>query len=394
MPGIAAADVVVRVFLGSRSAGSRQVEEQEMASEAEIAAMRRALALSLQQLGTTNPNPCVGAVVLDRTGAVAGEGFTQPIGGDHAEIGALRMAGDAARGGTVVVTLEPCCHVGRSQRCTDAIQQAGVARLVYALADPHSVAAGGAKLLATAGVDVEGGVLTDEAAVVLGPWVTAAGRDRPYLTWKYAATLDGRTAATDGSSRWITGQAARADVHRLRLQADAVIVGVGTVVADDPQLTVRDVPAPRQPLRVVVDSDARTPVESRVVDGAAPTLIAACDDADPERVAGLRAYAKVELLPRRAGHVDLDALLRCLRSHEVFLAFVEGGATLAASFLRRGLVDRLVGYYAPALLGAGAATVGDLGITGIDQAVRLRTVEVAQLGDDVRITTVPATGDS
>jgi diaminohydroxyphosphoribosylaminopyrimidine deaminase/5-amino-6-(5-phosphoribosylamino)uracil reductase len=368
-------------------------EEEEMASPAELVAMRRALALSADHLGTSNPNPCVGAVVLDAAGEVAGEGFTQPVGGDHAEVGALRAAGPRARGGTLVVTLEPCCHVGRSQRCTDAIETAGVARLVYALDDPHQIAAGGAQRLAASGVDVEGGVLAAEAAMVLGPWVTAAARQRPYLTWKYAVTLDGRAAAVDGSSQWITGEAARRDVHRQRLEADAVIAGIGTVLADDPQLTVRDCPAPRQPLRVVVDSDARTPADRRVLDGTAPTLVAVCDDAPPERVAALRSRAQVELLQRRDGSVDLAALLSCLRAHDVFLALLEGGATLAAGFLRLGLVDRLVGYYAPALLGGGAPTVGELGIDSIDRAARLEVVDVTRIGADVRITTVPRNGE-
>jgi diaminohydroxyphosphoribosylaminopyrimidine deaminase/5-amino-6-(5-phosphoribosylamino)uracil reductase len=250
-----------------------------MATAVEIAAMRRALELSAARLGSSNPNPCVGAVVLDARGEIAGEGFTQPVGGDHAEVVALRAAGGRARGGAIVVTLEPCAHTGRSRRCTEVIEAAGVARVVYALGDPNPVAAGGGEQLAAVGIDVEAGVLADEAALVLGPWATAAGRDRAHLTWKYAATLDGRTAAADGSSRWITGELARADVHRLRAEADAVMVGIGTVLADDPQLIARDWPASRQPLRVVVDSNARTPVDGKVLDGSAATLIAICDDA-------------------------------------------------------------------------------------------------------------------
>ncbi len=366
-----------------------------MASPAEIAAMRRALELSVQHLGSSNPNPCVGAVVLDPAGQVVGEGVTQPIGGDHAEVCALRAAGAAARGGTLVVTLEPCSHVGRSQRCTDVITHAGVRRVVYSLADPHPVAAGGAATLTAAGVDVEAEVLAAEAGDVLGPWVTAAGRSRPHLTWKYAATLDGRIAASDGSSRWITGESARADVHRQRLEADAVIVGIGTVLADDPHLTVRDRPALRQPLRVVVDSDARTSLGSRVLDAAAPTVVAVCDDAPAERVRSLRAAgAEVLEVPRCNGVVDLAELLEQLRARDVYIALLEGGPRLAAGFLRRSLVDRVVGYYAPVILGAGVPSLDDLGIGTIDGAMRLTTVDVTQIGDDVRITTVPRIGSS
>jgi diaminohydroxyphosphoribosylaminopyrimidine deaminase/5-amino-6-(5-phosphoribosylamino)uracil reductase len=362
-----------------------------MATAVEIAAMRRALELSAARLGTSNPNPTVGAVVLDVSGKVVGEGVTQPVGGDHAEVVALQAAGDRARGGVIVVTLEPCAHTGRSQRCTEVIQGAGVARVVYGLSDPNPVAAGGGEQLVAVGVDVESGVLAAEAALVLGPWVAAAGRDRAHLTWKYAATLDGRTAAADGSSQWITGELARADVHRLRAEADAVLVGIGTVLADDPQLTARDWPASRQPLRVVVDSDGRTPLDSRVLDKSATTLIAVCDDAPDDRIDALRqAGVEVAVLERSNGHADLAELLTLLRQRDVFVAFLEGGATLAASFLRSGLVDRLIGYYAPALLGSGPAALGDIGIESIGESLRLTTIDVTRLGEDIRITAVPA----
>lgn len=364
-----------------------------MASAVEIAAMRRALELSVAHLGTSNPNPCVGAVVLDAAGEVVGEGFTQPVGGDHAEVVALRAAGKRARGGSVVVTLEPCAHTGRSQRCTEVIQSAGVARVVYSMADPNPVAAGGGQQLSDVGISIEAGVLAAEASLVLGPWATAAGRDRSHLTWKYAATLDGRTAAADGSSQWITGELARADVHRLRAESDAVLVGIGTVVADDPQLTARDWPAARQPLRVVVDSNARTPLGSTVLDGVASTLVAVCDDAPADRIDALRsAGAEVAVLRRVDGRVDLAELLSLLRQRDVFVAFLEGGATLAASFLARGLVDRLIGYYAPALLGSGAAALGDIGIGSIGESLRLTTVDVTQIGNDIRITAIPTNG--
>jgi diaminohydroxyphosphoribosylaminopyrimidine deaminase/5-amino-6-(5-phosphoribosylamino)uracil reductase len=357
-----------------------------MASAAEVAAMERAVALSTLALGSTNPNPCVGAVVVAASGEVIGDGVTEPVGGAHAEIVALRAAGEHARGATLVVTLEPCHHTGRTGPCTDAIVAAGIARVVYALGDPHKVASGGGAALTSAGVDVEAGLLSEAAAGVLGPWVVAAGRGRPYLTWKYAATLDGRSAAADGSSRWITGADARVDVHRERASADAVIVGIGTVLADNPSLTVRDWPTARQPLRVVVDSAARTPVKAKILDDSTATMIAVSADADTARVDALSAAgADLVRLPRRNDGLDLTALLAELYDREARLVLVEGGATLAASFMRADLVDRVVGYHAAAFLGAGAPVLGDLGITSIAATRRLHLEGVTQIGNDVRV---------
>lgn len=352
----------------------------------EKAAMRRAVALAAGAVGRTNPNPAVGAVVLDAAGIFIGEGATQPVGGPHAEIEALRAAGSRARGATLVATLEPCRHAGRTPACTDAIVAAGVRRVVYAVADPHDVAAGGAEALRSAGVDVEAGVLAEEAAVDLGPWLVAVRRRRPHLTWKYAATLDGRTAAADGTSRWITGADARTDVHRLRARSDAVLVGIGTVLADDTALTVRDWPTQRQPLRVVVDGKARTPLSARILDDAAPTVVAVGTDADSERVSRLRAAGTEVLeLPRHDGRLDLHALLAELYEREALQLLLEGGATLAGSFVRQRLVDKVVGYHAPALLGAGPPVLADAGVTTLAAALRLHLHDVRQLGDDVRV---------
>jgi diaminohydroxyphosphoribosylaminopyrimidine deaminase/5-amino-6-(5-phosphoribosylamino)uracil reductase len=357
-----------------------------MASDAERAAMRRAMSLASRALGITNPNPAVGAVVLTAGGDVAGEGVTQQAGGNHAEVEAIAAAGAAARGGTLVVTLEPCRHVGRTGPCTEAITHAGISRVVYAVDDPHEDAGGGAHYLRQQGVDVESGLLADDVSRLIEPWLVGVSRGRPYVTWKYAATLDGRTAAADGTSRWITGPAARADVHRERARADAVIVGIGTVLADDPALTVRDWPATRQPLRVVVDGAARTPTTANVLDRSAPTMVAVGDDAGERAVAALRAAgADVACLPRLDGRLDLVALLAALYEREVRIVLVEGGPTLAASFVGHDLVDRVVGYHAPALLGAGPSLVADVGIRSITQARRLELDDVSRVGDDVRV---------
>lgn len=356
-----------------------------MATDAEHAAMLRAVALAHTALGTSNPNPAVGAVVLDPSGAVAGEGATRSAGQEHAEIVALTQAGDRARDATLVVTLEPCRHAGRTAPCTDAILAAGIARVVYAVADPHETASGGGAVLRAAGTDVEGGVLVDEATQDLEPWLVAVQRRRPHVTWKYAATLDGRTAAADGTSRWITGTDSRRDVHRLRALSDAVVVGIGTVLADDATLTVRDWPTTRQPLRVVVDGKARTPVSAHVLDDSAPTVVAVGVDAERRRVAALREKVEVIELPRSEGRLDLGALLANLYEREVLQVLLEGGATLAGSFVRERLVDRVVGYQAPALLGAGPPVLAEAGVATIADTLRLQVDDVSRVGEDVRV---------
>ena len=360
-----------------------------MASSAEQDAMRRAVALSAHALGATSPNPPVGAVVLDAAGVVVGEGWTRPAGGPHAEVVALTEAGARARGGTAVVTLEPCRHTGRTAPCTIALRDAGIARVVVACADPTVLAGGGAVDLRNQGVDVEAGVLSDEVA--LGPleaWLTSRRTGRPFVTWKYAATLDGRSAAADGTSRWITSAPARADVHRLRGEVDAVVAGVGTVLADDPLLNVRpdlDVPAARQPLRVIVDTHGRTPLTARALAGAHPALVAMRHQVDDP------GYPRTLSLPAgEDGRVDLPALLDALAAeHDVVSVLLEGGPTLAGAFVAAGLVDRIVGYLAPALLGDGPHALAAAGVVTISQAHRFRLDEVSRAGDDIRLVLRP-----
>ncbi|SEP90558.1 diaminohydroxyphosphoribosylaminopyrimidine deaminase / 5-amino-6-(5-phosphoribosylamino)uracil reductase [Streptomyces radiopugnans] len=372
------------------------------ARERERGAMRRAVALSARGLGSTSPNPVVGCVVLDAAGRIVGEGWHRRAGGPHAEVHALAEAGEAARGGTAVVTLEPCDHTGRTGPCSRALIDAGVTRVVYAVADPTPAARGGADTLAAAGIDVEGGLLAEEAAEVNAPWLTSVRLGRPYVRWKYAATLDGRTAAADGTSRWITSGEARADVHRLRAEADAVLVGSGTARADDPHLAVRGVPGAVQPLRVVADTEARAVHPgARVLDGAAPTLVAVADDLPDAATAHLDGHAEVLRLPRAGGHggghgrgLDVTALLTALHGRGVRSVLLEGGATLAGAFVAARAVDRVTAYLAPALLGAGPAALADAGIATIADALRLTVTAIERTGPDLRIDAVPAASAS
>jgi diaminohydroxyphosphoribosylaminopyrimidine deaminase/5-amino-6-(5-phosphoribosylamino)uracil reductase len=336
-------------------------------SDAEVAAVRLAAELAARVAGRTSPNPAVGAVVLDPAGRIAGEGATQPAGKEHAEVMALQAAGDRAAGGTLVVTLEPCNHLGRTGPCTEAVIEAGIARVVYAVDDPNPIAAGGAQRLREAGLQVLAGVEESEVLRgVLGPWRHAVTQARPYVTWKYAGTLDGRGAAADGTSRWISNALSRADVHALRDVVDAIVVGSGTVLADDPQLTVRGVRgagaeelADRQPLRAVMDRRHRVPPDARIFDGAAETVV--LDTAVPR-------FALKALFDRGVRHVLL-----------------EGGPTLAGAFLEARLVDQVVAYIAPKLLGAGPAVLEDAGIRTMSQAVSLEVQDVQRLGDDLKI---------
>ncbi|MFE0105978.1 bifunctional diaminohydroxyphosphoribosylaminopyrimidine deaminase/5-amino-6-(5-phosphoribosylamino)uracil reductase RibD [Streptomyces sp. NPDC059009] len=352
-----------------------------MATAAEAAAMRRAIELAARGLGSTSPNPVVGCVIVDASGETVGEGYHQRAGGPHAEVHALRAAGGKARGATAFVTLEPCNHTGRTGPCAQALIDAGIARVVYAVGDPNPTATGGAQTLRTAQVEVESGLLEAEAEAGNRAWLTSARLGRPHVTWKYAATLDGRTAAADGTSRWITSAESRADVHRLRAECDAVVVGSGTARTDDPHLAVRGVEGANQPLRVVVDSDA-TAVKpgARVLDDAAPTLLAvAADVRPPEGVDSVQ-------LPRAAGGLDMTALLDSLHARGVRSVLLEGGPTLAGAFVAAGVVDRVICYLAPALLGAGPAALTGGGITTIAEALRLDMSETVRLGPDLRIT--------
>jgi diaminohydroxyphosphoribosylaminopyrimidine deaminase/5-amino-6-(5-phosphoribosylamino)uracil reductase len=311
--------------------------------------------------GTTSPNPPVGCVILDADGELVGTGATAPPGGPHAEVVALAQAGERARGGTAVTTLEPCNHTGRTGPCSVALVAAGIAHVHHAAADPNPQAAGGAAHLRAAGVTTS---TTGTDPEPLRAWLHRQRTGRPHVTWKLAASLDGRTAAADGTSRWITGPQARAQVHAERARVDAVVVGTGTALADDPALTARHPDgtlAGHQPLRVVV-GHRPLPAGARLLDDTAVTLL--LDTHDPH------------------------AVLAALTDHPDVL--LEGGATLAGAFAAAGLLDRVVAYVAPVLLGAGPAALGDAGVGTIAQALRFEVESVERVGADVRIVLAPA----
>jgi len=367
----------------------------------DAAHMRRALALAARAIGRTRPNPPVGAVLV-RDGVVVGEGHTAPAGGPHAEIAALAAAGEAARGATLYVTLEPCAHHGRTPPCVEAILGAGVAAVRAAATDPNPDAGGGLAALAAAGLDVALGPCRAVAAALLAPFARHVGTGRPLVTAKYAMSLDGRIATRTGHARWITGPAARRRAHALRDASDAVLVGAGTVRADDPALTTRDVPAdrpPNHPLRVVLHGRGTLPLAARVFAPDLPgrTLLATAG-APARHVAALeRAGVEVLRLPAdAAGRLDLDALLDALGAREVMSLLVEGGATVLGAFLDAGRVDRVVAFVAPRLIGGAAAPAafGGRGIDRMSEARELVDVRVERAGADLVVTGSLAAADA
>ncbi len=354
------------------------------------ALMRRALELAARGRGLTSPNPMVGAVVV-RDGEIVGEGFHERAGGPHAELVALAAAGSRARGATLYVTLEPCNHVGRTPPCVPAIFAAGITRVVAAAADANPfVAGGGAAALRDKGIAVATGLLAAEAMTQNRVFFTAMREGRPHVTLKAGMTADGKIADVHGVARWITGEAARAEAHQQRSEVDAIVAGIMTVLRDDPALTVRlGRPWPREPWRVVLDTDARTPPSARVIAGATPAraLIAVGETAPTARVTALQsAGAIVVACPVRDGRVAVDAVLAALFEREVRAVLVEGGGEENASFLDAGLVDRLTLFVAPLVLGGRMApsVVGGAG-RELKSAIRLAAMSVRAVGDDLLI---------
>jgi diaminohydroxyphosphoribosylaminopyrimidine deaminase/5-amino-6-(5-phosphoribosylamino)uracil reductase len=352
--------------------------------------MARALQLARKGLYTTDPNPRVGSVVV-KDGTIIGEGWHERAGAPHAEVNALQKVGANARGSTVYVTLEPCSHQGRTPPCANALVEADVARVVAAMEDPNPRVSGkGFDILRTAGITVDTGLLQGEAEALNPGFISRMRRQRPFVRVKLAVSLDGRTAMASGESKWITGEAARHDVQRLRARSSAVLTGVGTVLNDDPSLTVRDFPIVRQPLRVVVDSNLSMPEHARMFGLEGQTLVVTASEDGDRSEALVNAGAEVLCLP--AGHqkVDLPRLMAHLAARDVNELLVEAGAVVCGALLEAGLIDELLVYMAPHIMGNQARGMFHLpGLDEMAQRVALRMVDVRAVGDDWRITARP-----
>ena len=356
-----------------------------MFSAADHAYMAQALCLAEQGLYGTSPNPRVGCVIVN-AGKVVGEGWHQRAGTPHAEVHALHAAGDLARDATVYVTLEPCSHHGRTPPCADALIAAGVARVVVAMQDPNPLVAGqGLARLQAAGVQVDCGVQESAARELNIGFVSRMTRQRPWVRLKTASSLDGKTALNNGVSFWITGEAARLDVHRLRARACAILTGIGTVLADDPRMDVRNVETQRQPLRVVVDSQLRTPVTAKILTGGKTLIVGAI--ADQEKITRLEgAGAEVIILPDASGKVDLPKLLAELAQRQLNEVMIEAGGTLNGALLNAGLIDEWVMYTAPVLMGNKARGLFDMPeLTEMSQRREVSIQDVRMVGQDIRI---------
>ena len=353
--------------------------------------MAQALQLAGRGLWTTTPNPRVGCVLLAPSGEVVGLGWHEKAGGPHAEIHALRAAGERARGATAYVTLEPCSHFGRTPPCAEALIAAGVARVVAAMKDPNPQVAGrGLAALQAAGIETACGLLEREARELNIGFVSRMTRGRPWLRLKAAASLDGKTALNNGESQWITGPDARRDGQRWRARACAILTGIGTVKDDDPQLNVREVDTPRQPLRIIVDSRLETPLNASILQGGGPVLVAGAV-ADGAKMAALRAAgAEVVILPNAEGKVDLAELLMELGRRGINEIHAEAGFKLNGSLLRAGLVDELLLYLAPCLLGHAAAGLFNLPeLERLDGKQSLQIRDLRQIGADIRLLARP-----
>ena len=359
-------------------------------SERDSRYMRRALELAARGLYTTDPNPRVGCVLV-RADRVVGEGWHERAGEAHAEVNALRAAGNAAAGATAYVTLEPCAHTGRTPPCTQALIGARVGRVVYAIGDPNPLSGTGATVLRAAGIDVQGDVLAPEARALNPGFFKRMQTGLPWVRVKLAASLDGRTALASGVSRWVTSSAARQDAQRFRARSSVVLSGSGTVLADDPALNVRIDGATRQPLRVLLDSELRVPPTARIFDREGPALVFTASTDAARRGELERRGVVVESVARSAGGgLALETVLRRLAEREANEVWVEAGARLAGALLDAGLVDELIVYLAPSLLGPTARPLVELPeITQLEQRLRLQFTECKPLGPDLRLTAVP-----
>jgi diaminohydroxyphosphoribosylaminopyrimidine deaminase/5-amino-6-(5-phosphoribosylamino)uracil reductase len=351
--------------------------------------MTQALRLAERGLYTTSPNPRVGCVIV-KDGKLVGEGWHERAGQPHAEVHALRQAGTAARGAEVYVTLEPCSHYGRTPPCANALIEAGVANVISAMTDPNPLVAGsGLRLLEEQGIHTRRGLLESEARELNKGFVSRMTRQRPWVTAKIAASLDGRTALANGASQWITGPAARSDVQRWRARSCAILTGIGTVLADDPQMTVRELDIGRQPMRVVVDSQLRIPLDRKILQGG--NILLACVPGQADKANALRAIGVTVLeLPEENGQVSLPDLLRELAQRDVNEVLVEAGNLLNGALLQQVLVDELLLYYAPTLMGSDARGMFGLEpLTAMTQRIDLELLALDRVGQDIRVRARP-----
>jgi diaminohydroxyphosphoribosylaminopyrimidine deaminase/5-amino-6-(5-phosphoribosylamino)uracil reductase len=353
--------------------------------------MHQALALARQALGATSPNPAVGAVLV-KDDRIVGQGFTQPPGGSHAEVVALAQAGENARGSTLYVTLEPCCHHGRTNPCTQAIIDAGVERVQMSMLDPNPrVSGGGRRQLEESGVEVVEGDGAYQAHQINEWFFKYIRSGLPFVTAKFAASLDGKIATASGESYWISSVEARLYTHNLRGQSDVVMVGVNTILADDPLLNARDkngLPGLKQPLRLVVDSSLRTPLKSRLLQESGPIMIATASPS-PEKLSAMQnCGVEVLSLPGSDGKVDLRRLLNVLGQRELSSVLAEGGGSLLGSLFDLKLIDKVLAFIAPMIIGgAGAISpVGGLGVNHLADALKLSDLQVERIGEDLMIT--------
>jgi diaminohydroxyphosphoribosylaminopyrimidine deaminase/5-amino-6-(5-phosphoribosylamino)uracil reductase len=362
--------------------------------------MAHAFRLAERGLYTTMPNPRVGCVLV-KEGRIIAEGWHERAGEAHAEVNALRAAGENARGATAYVSLEPCSHTGKTGPCSQALIEAGIARLVYAMEDPNPLVSGnGIAMVRTAGIPVDGPVLEEGARALNPGFIRRMERKLPYVRCKMAMSIDGRTAMASGESKWITGPKARADVQRLRARSCAIISGIDSILHDNASLTVRvdelglpnsEAAAAKQPLRVILDSRLRTPRTALMFKQATPILLVHTGQVDEAQLSGWPDFVELIALPAKDGRIDLQALLRELARRHCNEVLVEAGATLAGSFLRRGLLDEIIMYMAPKLLGSNALPLFNLPLDTMSAALSLKINDIRAVGRDWRITAVPDT---
>jgi len=353
--------------------------------------MKRALTLARKGIGRTTPNPAVGCVIV-KEGRIVGEGWHKKAGTPHAEVHALAMAGSAARGADVYVTLEPCCHTGKTPPCSEALIKAGVKRVIAGMTDPNPRVNGdGLNALRRAGIETVSGILEDECHAINRPFIKHVTSGHPFVTYKCAMTLDGKIATVTGDSRWISCDESRKFVHRLRSRCDAVMVGVDTIITDNPQLTVRHVKG-KNPLRIIVDSNLRTPGSVGILSGPmAKMTIIATTEANPRIHRRYQQTGATVLVCRQqGGRVDLADLWRKLGKRDIQSVLLEGGSRLAAEALKQGLIDECIFFYAPKVIGSdGFSPFALTGATGMAQAIPFSNIKVQRMGCDIMITTHP-----